>query len=92
MKFLVSLFPFMPEKKETTKFIIALIFYPLVLLFGVPIVTVVLGVTIIFAVLIPVIIPLLVLYSMVGFLFAILNFAGAMNFSKYKHKKSTHND
>ena len=84
MNFLVKLFPFIPEKGDTTKLIVGLIFYILLVPVGVPIATVALAITIILAALIPVVIPLLCVYSAAGFIFTILNFAGVMDFAKYK--------
>ena len=92
MKFLATLFPFMPNKGETTKFIVGLIFYVALAVFGIPIVTVLLSLTIVLAVLVAVVVPLMMLYSAVGILFAILNFAGVMNLASYKNKKAETNE
>ena len=92
MKFLSVLFPFMPTKGETTKFIVGLIFYAALFLVGIPIITVVLGISVVLAVLIPVIVPLVSLYSAVGILFEILNFTGVMKLANYKQKETEPNE
>ena len=80
MKVITKLFPFIPKKADTTKLIISLLFYGLGPMVATPIVTIILSLTLVLAVLIPIIIPLMFLYGFAGVIFAILSFAGVMNF------------
>ena len=82
MKSIGKLFPFIPSKGDTTRLIVALVFYILGALVAIPVATVVLSLTIILAVLVAVVVPLIIVYSWAGVLFTILSFVGVMDLNK----------
>lgn len=82
MKFVATIFPFLPAKGDTTKLIVGLLFYLIAPLIAIAITTVGFTFTVILIPLIAVIEPLLCVYGFVGLLFTILSFAGVMDLTK----------
>ena len=78
MNFIRKIFPFVPAKGEVGKFILALLFYILLTPIGLPVGVIVLGITIVLAVLVPIFAILLPVYSLFGFIATILGFCGAL--------------
>jgi hypothetical protein len=77
MEKLMKFFPLLPEEKDTTKLILAIVFYALVPGLVATILSVVLALTIILAPLAAVVWLVAPIYTIMGIVFAILKFCGS---------------
>ena len=82
MNFLKKFFPFVPGKGEIGKLILGLLFYLLLTLVGIPVVVIALALTIFLAVLVPILVLLIIAYSIFGTVMVILGFCGALDSKK----------
>ena len=84
MEFIAKIFPFIPEKGDSTKLVVGLLFYISGSFVAIAITPVVLGLTIVLAILIPIVEPLILVYAISGVVFTITGFAGITNFKNNK--------
>ena len=78
MNFLKKILPFIPNKGNVSKFVSGLIFYFVLPIVGIPVATILLGITVLLAVLVPVVVILIPIYSLLGLVMVILGFTGAL--------------